>query len=87
MKHYPVIDFHKTGLNLYHLRESRGLTIKNIQEVLGLEHPQAIYKWENGQSLPSIDHLLVLSRLFHIRVDQIIIYDLIDLSDRDQEIC
>ena len=24
MKHYPVIDFHKTGLNLYHLRDSRG---------------------------------------------------------------
>ena len=74
------------GKNIQRLRKEKGYTQKDLAELLQVS-AQAISKWENGQSLPSIDHLLVLSRLFHIRVDQIIIYDLIDLSDQDQEIC
>lgn len=34
---------------------------------------QAIYKWQHGLSLPSVDNLVILSELFHVPMDQIII--------------
>lgn len=34
--------------------------------------PQAISKWETGDSLPSIDNLLALSDLYNISLDELV---------------
>ena len=34
--------------------------VKNVREACGFEQPQAAYKWLNGQSLASLDNLLIL---------------------------
>lgn len=69
----PIIDMKLTGERISSLRKRNGLSIKQLQEYMGLATPQAIYKWEHGLNLPSIDNLLFLSRIFNIPIDSIII--------------
>ena len=72
-KYYPVIDIISTGRNISDLRKARGLSVSDLQEYFGFEAPQAIYKWQKGQSLPSTDNLYALAFLFGVTVDDIII--------------
>ena len=46
-----------------------------MQEVFGFATPQAIYKWQQGTALPSIDNLVVLAMVFQVKMDDIIVVD------------
>ncbi len=70
---YPVIDVRKTGRRIRELREQNGMSVKNLQEVFGFTSPQAIYKWQWGQTLPDISNLLVLAKLWHVSVENILV--------------
>ena len=70
---YPVIDLGRTGENIRYLREQRGLSVNDIREFMGLSDPQAIYHWQNGKNLPSVDHLCALARLFGVSMDEILV--------------
>lgn len=70
---YPVIDIEKTGENIKQLREKNKLTVKDLQTHLGFDSPQAIYKWQWGQSLPSIDNLVALAILFKVNIHDILV--------------
>ena len=72
-KTYPVIDLAATGDNIRRLRLERGLTVREMQSYFGFEEPRAIYKWQKGQSLPSVDNLYALGCLFEVSMDQILI--------------
>ena len=71
----PVIDMEKTGQNIMKLRVKRGLSVKDVQDVFGFVTPQAIYKWQHGTALPSVDNLVVLAAIFKVRVDDILILE------------
>ncbi len=75
----PTIDMVKTGQNIAILRKEAGLTVKELQEVFGFGTPQAIYKWQKGAALPTIDNLVVLAALFGVKVDDILITDKINI--------
>jgi len=76
----PIIDLKETGKAIKQLRTDRGFTVKDLQEVLGFANPTAIYKWENGHSLPTLDNLLILAHLFHTNVDAMLRYSLRTLN-------
>jgi transcriptional regulator with XRE-family HTH domain len=69
---YPVIDMVKTGENIRKLREDKNLKVIEVQIFLGLSSPQAIYQWERGVSLPTVDHLCALSHLFEMSMNEIL---------------
>ena len=71
----PAIDMVATGENITKLRENAGLTVKNLQNLFGFATPQAIYKWQHGTAMPSIDNLVVLAALFGVHIDEIIVLD------------
>lgn len=73
MGNFPVIDMRKTGQNIARLRKQAGLTVQNLQDAFGFQTPQAIYKWQRGTALPTIDNLLILSTLFQTRIDDILV--------------
>lgn len=73
MNTFPMIDMVRTGQNIERLRKDAGLTVKDLQEIFGFGTPQAIYKWQHGAALPTIDNLLVLSRVFDVAMDEIIV--------------
>jgi transcriptional regulator with XRE-family HTH domain len=63
----------KTGQNIIRLRKAKGLTVKDLQTVFGFETPQAIYKWQHGTALPSVDNLVILAALLEVPVDEILV--------------
>ena len=72
---FPSIDMKATGRRIQALRERRGLSVRELQMLLGFEQPQAVYKWQRGESLPTIDHLLILSRIFGLPMQDILVID------------
>ncbi len=75
MFNIPTIDMVKTGQNIVELRKQKGLSVKDLQEVFGFTTPQAIYKWQQGSALPTIDNLVVLAAIFEMSVDDILVID------------
>ena len=69
----PVIDMVRTGENITNLRKAAGLSVHDLQNVFGFNSPQAIYKWQNGAALPTVDNLIVLAALLDVRIDDILI--------------
>ena len=57
------VDLHMTGKLLRTRLDRAGLSVKQVQKVLGLECPQSIYRWLSGQALPSVENLYVLHRI------------------------
>ena len=68
----PVIDIIKTGENIRNLRKLAGVSISELQDIFGFRNPQAIYKWQRGEALPSIDNLVVLASVLNVRIDDIL---------------
>ena len=71
----PVIDLTATGQNIKNLRVAAGISVRDLQMILGFTNPQAIYKWQNGDSLPSIDNLVILAAVLGVTVDEILVTD------------
>ena len=71
----PAIDMAKTGQNIVTLRKKAGLSVKDLQDVFGFGTPQAIYKWQKGIALPTIDNLVVLAALLGVKIDDILVVD------------
>lgn len=70
---FPVIDLEATGKNILRLRQAKGLTVRDMQGYFRFEEPRAIYKWQSGQSLPTVDNLLALSQLLEVRMEEILV--------------
>ena len=71
----PTIDLALTGAKITALRKAAGLTVRDLQGLFGFNSPQAIYNWQNGTALPSVDNLVVLAAIFHVRIDDILVTD------------
>ena len=70
---FPVIDPVATGKNIVKLRQARGMTVKDLQQWFGFEEPRAIYKWQQGKSLPTVDNLYALGALLEVPMDEILV--------------
>ena len=68
----PVIDMTATGARIKELRLKSKLSVSEVQSMLGLTSPEAIYKWEKGKYMPSIDNCLALASIFGVRVEDLI---------------
>lgn len=71
----PTINMKRTGENIENLRKLNNLTVRDLQEKFGFETPQAIYKWQRGTTIPTIDNLIILAYLFNVKIDDIIVTD------------
>ena len=74
MNRIPVIDMTATGINIIRMRVNAGLTVKDLQDIFGFSTPQAIYKWQRGTALPTVDNLAVLAAAFGVKIDDILIF-------------
>jgi len=76
MFNIPTVDLEATGKNIEKLRKEAGYTVKDIQNIFGFATPQAIYKWQYGATLPTVDNLVLLSAIFKVSIDEILIVEL-----------
>ena len=68
----PVVDLVQTGQNIQLLRQQRGISVRQLQGMLGFATPQAIYNWQHGVSLPTVDNLVALSVIFAVPLETIL---------------
>lgn len=88
----PVVDLKSTGNKIKSLRKECGFSVRDIQDVFGFEYPQAVYAWEQGKNVPTIDNLLVLARLFEVSIEEIVISRMVEVeitcnSDKIEKLC
>ena len=69
----PSIDLTATGNRITQLRRQAGLTVRDLQDIFGFNTPQAIYRWQRGLTLPTLDNLVVLAAVFVTTLDTIIV--------------
>jgi len=69
----PIIDMVRTGQNINRLRKAAGISVKELQDIFGFGTPQAIYKWQHGTALPTIDNLVVLAAVLGVKVDDVLV--------------
>lgn len=72
MCNVPTINMIETGRNIVKLREKTGLSVRALQEIFGFATPNAIYKWQKGLAMPTVDNLIILAAIFGVSVDDII---------------
>ncbi len=86
---FPVLDLRATGKRIRELRIANHLKVEDISEFMGFETPQAVYKWQRGQSMPTVDNLYALSALFNISIDEILCGNITDTEaeriEKDEE--
>ena len=69
----PAIDMVATGRNIMKVRKAAGLSVREIQNIFGFTTPQAIYKWQHGTAMPTIDNLVVLAAVLDVTIDEILV--------------
>lgn len=67
------ISLKMTGKNLKMLREKKGYSVANVCAQLGDITPQTVYKWERGVSIPGIDNLILLSELYGVTINDMVV--------------
>ena len=68
-----TIDMVATGKNIPRLRKESGLSVRDLAEIFGFTTPQAVYKWQHGTAIPTIDNLVVLAAVFGVTMDEIVV--------------
>ena len=66
------IDYITTGINLKNQIKIAGYDVKYIKEYLDLHSVQAIYKWQRGECLPTVEHMFKISQLLDITIDNLV---------------
>ena len=69
----PTLNLAATGKNITGLRIRAGLTVRDLQNMFGFATPQAIYKWQNGAAMPTLDNLVALAAILNVTIDEIIV--------------
>ena len=73
----PVINMDQTGKQIAELRKNANLTVNEIKEALALTTVNAVYNWQRGQTLPTLDNLVALAALFGCTINDIVITETI----------
>ena len=66
-------DKKSIGEKLRYYRKKCNFTAEEVREYLSLGSVQAIYKWENGVTIPAVDNFLALMELYGIDSFQMIV--------------
>ena len=72
---YLSIQQKETGSRIKSLLRESGYTVRDIQNAMDFENPQAVYKLISGKCLPSLDNFLILSRLLNTSIEDILVID------------
>lgn len=66
-----MLDFQAVGENIHNLRVQKGFSQDEMAELLFVSR-QAISRWELGQTLPSVDNLAELCKIFGVTFEELL---------------
>ena len=68
------VNMEKTGAKIRELRLASGYSVEGLRQAMKeLVGVNAIYKWEHGHSLPTVDNMVILADLFGVTIDEIVV--------------
>ncbi|MDE7234292.1 MAG: helix-turn-helix domain-containing protein [Ruminiclostridium sp.] len=73
------------GIRIQQLRINSGLTQEKLAEMLGVSR-QSVSKWEMEQSLPEVDKIVLMSKLFGVGTNEILLEEADVKKLRPQEL-
>lgn len=68
----PKIDMTATGQRIRLLCAERCIRAEEIKDALNLSSTYIVLRWQRGQSIPDIQHLVGLAALLNVSLDDII---------------
>ena len=68
----PIIDVAATGANIKAMMRSKGFKVADVQARCGFNTPQAVFKWMRGDTVPTIDNMIIIADMFGVTIDQIV---------------
>lgn len=74
----------KVSERLFMLRKKQGLSQEELAEKIGVSR-QAVSKWERGEASPDTDNLILLSKLYGISLDELLLGDDTDEKKNDPD--
>lgn len=75
------LDLHATGARIKALRREKGVPMDVLLDACGLTSSRTYYGWTSGTLKPSVCALWALSRLFDVRVDDIVVFQEVSAGD------
>ena len=66
-----MLNLEKVGNKISTLRKEQNMKQNELADALYVTH-QAVSKWENGKSIPSIEILYELTKLFNVSIDYLL---------------
>ncbi|MCQ2242064.1 helix-turn-helix transcriptional regulator [Treponema sp.] len=76
----PVVNLSATGNNIKALMKKSGVSARNLQFLMDFPYIQTIYNWTRGINLPTIDNLVVLSKIFNVSINEIVVTDMVEIT-------
>ena len=70
---YTQIDIILTGRKIQSVIRENGCKVRQLQEILKLSCPQPIYRWINGKTLPTVDNLYMMHRVFGMHMEDMLV--------------
>ena len=67
-----AIDPVETGRKIRETRRNLGISVTEVSDFFLIAR-NSVYKWERGDSLPSIDNLYSLAWFFGVSMDQLVV--------------
>jgi len=75
-----MLNLEKIGKKISTKRKELKITQNELAEMLYVTH-QAVSKWENGKSIPTIDMIYELTKILHISIDYLLEDSDISIND------
>lgn len=76
----PVVNLSATGTNIKTLMKRNGISARDLQFLMDFPYIQTIYNWTRGINLPTIDNLVVLSKIFNVSINDIVVTDMVEIN-------
>ena len=73
------------GENIYKLRTERGLSQGALADVLEVSR-QSVSKWENDTSVPELDKLIKMSKLFGVTIDELVYGESLSKGEKKESV-
>lgn len=82
---HPHINSQETGARIRALRKKRGISVKQLQNLFNFESVQAIYNWEHGMTMPTLDNMVSLAYYLGAKIDDIVVTEIVE-NDAVEEV-
>lgn len=66
------IDMITTGQNIRTKMADAGLSAKDIAGACCLANPNAVWRWQKGQTVPALDNLVIIAQACGCRLDDLV---------------